>query len=65
MLVLSRHRNEKILIGDDIEITIVAILGDQVRVGITAPLDVAVHREEVYYAIRRTNSRKCSSRTSR
>ena len=53
MLVLSRMRDEKIMIGDDIEITIVDIRGDKVRLGIAAPLEVAVHRKEVYDAIRR------------
>lgn len=52
MLVLSRSRNEKILIGDNIEVMIVDIRGDKVRLGITAPDDVSVHREEVYLAIR-------------
>lgn len=53
MLVLSRHVNEKILIGDDIEVVIVDIRGDKVRLGIQAPKDVSVHRKEVYDAIKR------------
>ncbi len=53
MLVLSRQRDETIMIGDDVEITIVDIRGDKVRLGITAPPHVAVHRKEVYEAIRR------------
>jgi len=53
MLVLSRQRDETIMIGDDVEITIVDIRGDKVRLGITAPAHVAVHRKEVYEAIRR------------
>lgn len=52
MLVLSRTRNEKIIIGDNITITIVEIRGDKVRLGIDAPDDVPVHREEVYQAIK-------------
>lgn len=52
MLVLSRKKNQKIIIGDDIIITIVLIKGDQVRVGIEAPKEVSVHREEVYNAIK-------------
>jgi len=55
MLVLSRQRDETIMIGDDIEITIVDIRGDKVRLGITAPSHVSVHRKEVYDAIQREN----------
>ena len=55
MLVLSRHRDESIIIGDDIVITIVDIRGDKVRLGINAPQDVTVHRQEVYDAIQREN----------
>ncbi len=55
MLVLSRQRDETIMIGDDIEITVVDIRGDKVRLGITAPSRVAVHRKEVYEAIKREN----------
>jgi carbon storage regulator len=55
MLVLSRQRDETIMIGDDIEITVVDIRGDKVRLGINAPTRVAVHRKEVYEAIKREN----------
>ena len=55
MLVLSRQRDETIMIGDDIEITIVDIRGDKVRLGISAPNSVPVHRKEVYEAIKREN----------
>src|SRR3954465_3104114 len=55
MLVLSRQRDETIMIGDDIEITIVDIRGDKVRLGITAPATIPVHRKEVYEAIQREN----------
>lgn len=51
MLVLSRKKNESIVINNDVVITIVEIRGDKVRLGIVAPKDVAVHREEVYEAI--------------
>jgi carbon storage regulator len=57
MLVLSRQRDETIMIGDDIEITIVDIRGDKVRLGICAPTRIAVHRKEVYDAIRQENER--------
>jgi carbon storage regulator len=53
MLVLSRQRDETIMIGDEIEITVVDIRGEKVRLGINAPPHVAVHRKEVYEAIRR------------
>lgn len=53
MLVLSRKKNEVINIGDNIRITIVDVRGDNVRIGIEAPEDVAVHREEIYDAIKR------------
>ncbi len=55
MLVLSRQRDETIIIGDDIEITVVDIRGDKVRLGVTAPKEISVHRKEVYDAIRREN----------
>ena len=57
MLVLSRQRDETIMIGDEVEITIVDIRGDKVRVGITAPARIAVHRKEVHEAIRAENER--------
>lgn len=55
MLVLSRHRDESIMIGDDIVVTIVDIRGDKVRLGITAPTNIPVHRQEVFDAIIRKN----------
>lgn len=51
MLVLSRKKNESIVINNDIVITVVEVRGDKVRLGIVAPKDVPVHREEVYEAI--------------
>jgi carbon storage regulator len=53
MLVLSRQRDESIMIGDKVVITIVDIRGDKVRLGIEAPQEVPVHRQEVYEAIKR------------
>ncbi len=53
MLVLSRKKDEKIIIGDNIEIMVVEIQGDKVRLGIDAPREVTVHREEVYQAIQK------------
>ncbi len=55
MLVLTRKFNETIMIGDEIEITVVGIRSDKVRLGITAPKSVPVHRKEVYEAIQREN----------
>lgn len=55
MLVLSRQRDQTIMIGDDIEITVVDVRGDKVRLGINAPASVTVHRKEVYEAIKREN----------
>lgn len=57
MLVLSRQRDESIMIGDNIVITIVDIRGDKVRLGINAPTEIPVHRQEVYEAIIRENLR--------
>ncbi len=56
MLVLSRQRDETIMIGDAVEITIVDIRGDRVRLGINAPREIQVHRKEVYDAIKRENT---------
>ena len=51
MLVLSRKKNESVVINSDVVITVIEVRGDKVRLGIVAPKDVAVHREEVYEAI--------------
>lgn len=51
MLVLTRKPNQSIIIGDDIKITVVEVRGEQVRLGITAPKDIPVHRQEIYEAI--------------
>lgn len=53
MLVLSRQKDESIVIGDDVEVTIVDVRGDKVRLGIMAPKSISVHRREVYDAIQR------------
>ena len=58
MLVLSRQKDESIMIGDNVEITIVDVRGDKVRLGITAPKDISVHRREVYDSIQREKNEK-------
>ena len=63
MLVLSRYRDESIYIGDDVVITVVDIRGDRVRIGVQAPPNVSVHRQEVYEAIK-NESRKETARSS-
>ena len=55
MLVLSRQRDESIIIGDNIVVTVVDVRGDKVRLGIEAPREVSVHRREIYEAIQREN----------
>jgi carbon storage regulator len=61
MLVLSRYRDESIFVGDDIVITVVDIRGDRVRIGVQAPSDVTVHRQEVYDAIKNGSHRESSA----
>ena len=55
MLVLTRKLNESIMIGNDVKITVIDVRGDQVKLGISAPRQIAVHREEVYLEIQREN----------
>lgn len=55
MLVLTRRLNQSIRIGDDIEITVIEVRGDQVRLGVAAPRSVSVHRKEVYLQIQQEN----------
>ena len=63
MLILSRKVNEKIMIGDDISISIIEIRGDQVRIGVDAPKSVKVFRQEVFDAIKAENRAAAESRT--
>ena len=58
MLVLSRQKDESIIIGDDVEVTIVDVRGDKVRLGISAPREIPVHRKEIYEAIQREKAQK-------
>lgn len=61
MLVLTRKENESIMIGDDIEVKLLDIKENQVKLGIVAPREVAVHRREVYLAIQEENAQAASS----
>lgn len=61
MLVLSRKRDEQIVIGNDVVVTVVEIRGDKVRLGIEAPSDVSVHRQEVYLSLQRAKSAEPSN----
>jgi len=63
MLVLSRRERDSIMIGHDIVVTVLSIGRDQVRIGIEAPRDVEVHREEVYRELQRANREAASSAT--
>lgn len=58
MLVLSRKKDEKIIIGDNIVLMVIEIRGDKVRLGINAPKEITVHRQEVYDAIRKEQEAK-------
>lgn len=55
MLVLSRKPNESIIIGDTIAVTVLGVEGDQVKLGITAPKEITIHRQEIYDQIRKAN----------
>jgi len=64
MLVLTRRANQSIIIGDDVVVTVLEVRGDQVRIGITAPRDVTVHREEVYRALHEANEEAAADSVS-
>ncbi len=53
MLILTRKVNETLMVGDDVSVTVLGIKGGQIRIGINAPRDVAVHRQEIYEKIKR------------
>lgn len=60
MLVLTRKPNQSIQIGDDIELTILSVEGDQVKIGINAPRQIEIHRKEIYLAIQEENNQAAS-----
>ncbi len=61
MLVLSRKKGQGIMLGDDIELTIIEIQGDQVRIGINAPKNVSIYRKELFLEIQEENKKAASS----
>ena len=64
MLVLTRHVHQSIVIGHDVVVTVLEVRGDQVRLGITAPKEIQVHREEVFAALTAANRQAATSATS-
>jgi len=56
MLILTRRVNEKLMVGDDVTVTVLSINGNQVRIGVNAPRHVPVHREEIYEKVKRQES---------
>ncbi len=63
MLVLTRKVNQSIVIGDDIEVVVLEVRGEQVRIGVRAPRTIAVHRKEIYEQIRQENLNAASAST--
>lgn len=58
MLILTRKTGESLLVGDDVEITVLNVRGSQVKLGVNAPKDIAVHRQEIYQKIKDTESQQ-------
>jgi carbon storage regulator len=64
MLILTRRVGETVMIGNDVTVTVLGVKGNQVRVGVNAPKEVAVHREEIYERIKREEQTGVSTRRS-
>ncbi|WP_027081262.1 carbon storage regulator CsrA [Luteimonas mephitis] len=65
MLILTRRVGETLMIGDSVTVTVLGVKGNQVRIGITAPKDVAVHREEIYERIQRGDDADAGAKSAR
>lgn len=63
MLVLTRKLNESIMIGDDIELTVLAVEGEQIKLGIKAPKNIEIHRKEIYLSIQQENNEAINTET--
>ena len=64
MLILTRRVGETVMIGNDVTVTVLGVKGNQVRIGVNAPRDVAVHREEIYERIKREEQGEVPSRVN-
>jgi carbon storage regulator len=58
LLILTRRVNESLVVGDEVTVTVVAVKGNQVRIGIKAPKDIQVHREEIYNRLQQENTQQ-------
>ncbi|TLY57571.1 MAG: carbon storage regulator CsrA [Gammaproteobacteria bacterium] len=65
MLILTRRVGETVMIGDDVTITVLGVKGNQVRVGINAPKNIAVHREEIYERIKRERQAEATEKPTK